>query len=362
MTKRGLLSNMFGPRPNYFAFAVRAAPELQADFSEHVVTADHAHEFDLLFTLCYFVEDPQLVATTRNADPLGTVRRKVGAVIAGEIGSLPWRRLWDSFRSSADAVVQDNLRPLRAFAATYGLGIRSISLGLQLPEAETSTLREVERDITDTRLRTGLELVKQDEEEVIELHRIESETRRRVHAVRHAQQTDEMETLALMSEQRRQLLRDLGEANSTALKNIGRNINSAVEWRDALRAGKAALSEMMGDTGGRALPPGNGGDPVRALPTPTGQAPEGRLLSLVAEIVAATGEVTPTVTRARLCGAMLHLVAQVLAGDTTARRDEYAQAARAAITRLDPPPAEEELERLRRLADPDHLERALRGL
>jgi hypothetical protein len=365
MDRGGLLKQMFSRRVDYFAYAVKAAPELRLDFSEHVVTADHAHEFDLLVDLYYCVEDPRLVATERNNDPLGSVRARVGAVLAAEIAQLPWNTLWHAFRAAADGVVHDNLRMLRSFAARYGIGIRAVELAMQLPEVETSTVRRVHRGISDVRMETELTRAQIEERETIEMEQADSARRLRLHGIAHSLNDAQAEDHALLLQHRRRLLENISSANSQALENIGNSIESGADWRDAIRAGKGALREMMAETGAQGLL-ANGGTAQLSLPGQSQQPPQqqGRLAALVGEISAATQDVIPTATRNSLCATLLHLTAEVLAdgaGDP-ARRDEYARSARSAISSLSPAPDEDTLEALRRLTDPVHLRRALSTL
>jgi hypothetical protein len=365
MDRGGLLKQMFGRRADYFAYAVKAAPELHVDFSEHVVTADHAHEFDLLVDLYYCVEDPRLVATERNHDPLGSVRARVGSVLATEIAELPWNTLWHAFRAAADGVVHDNLRMLRSFAAQYGIGIRAVELAMQLPESETSTVRRVHRGIADVRMETELTRAQMEEREAIELEQAESARRLRLHGIAHTLNDSQAEDHALLLQHRRRLLENISSANSQALENIGNSIESAADWRDAIRAGKGALQEMIGHTGAQGLL-ANGGPAQLSLPGQPQQTPQqqGRLVTLVGEISAATQDVVPTATRNALCAALLHLTAEVLADGAgePARRDEYARGARSLVASLSPAPDEDALEALRRLTDPALLRRALSTL
>jgi hypothetical protein len=360
MARGGLLQQVFGRRVDYFAYAVNAAPELHLDFSEHVVTADHAHDMDLLFGLYYCVDDPRLVAGTRNADPLGTVRKKVGAVIAAEIAELPWNAVWHSFRASADTVVHDNLRLLRSFAAQYGIGIRSVELGLQLPEEETSTVRKVHRGIADVRMETELKRAQMEEQETIDIEKADSARRVRLHGMTHDLHNAALEDQALALQHRRRLLNDMSGAGSEALRNIGKNITSATELREAIRAGRGALQEMAGGADAQVLL--GAGETGAGLSLPA--SPQGRLAGLVQELVAATRDVNPGAVRNALRAAVLHLVAEVLAdgaGDST-RRDEYAQRAHSLVSGLDPFPGDEAMEVLRRLSDPALLRRALHDL
>jgi hypothetical protein len=354
MPKEGFLRTMLGPKKQYFAYAVTAAPERHMDFSRHVVSADHAHEFDLLFDLCYYVDDPRLLASTRADDPLGTVRRKVGDVIAAQVAELPWTSVWHTFRASADTVVHDNLHLLRTDAARCGIGIRSIGLGLQLPETETETIRTVERGIADLQLRRELTRAELEDEEIVAVRRKEKDARIRVHALSTDLQTADLEEQALEALHRRGRQTSLYGAERDALGTIGKNVTNLAEFRNAFRSPRGLIGDAGAGHAPALISPGGAGTPARL-------APGGSLAGVVNDLVAATREVHPPTQRNALRSALLHLVAEVLAdgaGDE-GRRDQYAQRAHALADRLHPRPGEDELKLLMDLMDPACLRRAL---
>lgn len=356
LARRGILRSMLGPRVNYFAFAVPASPELFLDFSHHVVMSGHAHEIDLLFTLFYSVEDPRLLATNRASDPLAMVRGKIARVIGGQIAQFEWVEVWDAFRARADTVVHDNLRSLRTFASQYGIAIRAVEVGLQLPEDETQMVRKVERGKTDVKLETELTLAQLTERERIAKERKDVDYRLHQHVIGNTLAGAEVEDQALALQRQRRVQDAAADAAAQGWTNIGAGITSVDEMAEVHETTHRSMREISGggEAPGRIGHGGNGADPSRALPP-------GGLGGVVSDLVAATAGVHPSITRNALRGAVLHLVAEVVsdaAGDA-GRQEEYARIARKLVAGLNPTPGSAVLDTLHTLIDPTAVNRLL---
>lgn len=113
---------------NYFAIAVHVAPTLRLTFSKHFSLDDHGHEFDLRFDLSYHVTEPERVATTRNADPLGQLRDEIIRVIGYEIVQSSWVAIKRNFQDVEQAVHYHTAEKIRTYAVTLGFGVLSIAL------------------------------------------------------------------------------------------------------------------------------------------------------------------------------------------------------------------------------------------
>ncbi|HEX8455036.1 MAG TPA: hypothetical protein VF647_23360 [Longimicrobium sp.] len=356
MQKEGFLRRTLGPRKEYVAYAVTAAPELYADFSRHVVLSDHAHEFDLLFNLCYYVDDARLLVTTRTNDPLGSVCRKVGDVISALVCELPWNSVWHSFRASVDTVIHDNLSPLRKDAARFGIGIRSIGVDLQLPESETKTIRTVDRGITDLELTRELKLAEIENEEILARRRRQKDISVRGHAISAGLEIADLEDQEQEVSHRRGLREGRYEAEREAIRTVGGAVRNAAEYRNTFHGPRG----LTAGEGGGSHPPtllSPGKEGASSPPVPRGD----RLAAVVIDLAAATSDVHPTPTKNAIRSSLLHLVAEVLADGTSdeIRRDQYAHRARTLVSSLHPVPGDVELNVLNNLMDPTWLQNAL---
>jgi hypothetical protein len=339
----------FRPAVQYFAYAVDASPELHLSFPEHVVMADHTHRLELLFDLYYAVADAHVLAGARNKDPLRRVRERVAQAIAPEVARLPWKTVRDDFADAGEAVVARALPDLRAFAEGYGLEIHSVRLWPQLTEREHDVLDldwQADRDIAAIQAQERVDAARR----AAEHRRHEQEMKQRLEAEELARGVRTLEANASL--QQAFVAGAIG-----ALQRVASGISTADDLISALRAGQLAAAGFTGvETNGSAPDAlGAGGASGGVL-----SATSGRLGSLLAELVAATQKVRVSGQRKTLRAALLHLIAEVVDDpDDRGRPLLHAEHVRAALGRLDPCPAHDEMEALRALADPAHLRAVL---
>lgn len=369
----GLVRAVLGKIDPFFAYAVDASPERLLTFTEHVVLADHAHEFDLVFDLAYGVADPRAVAGERNKDPLSRVRRFTGEIIVREVSQLPWDEVRFSFRLAGESIVQIELARVSRFAADYGIEVLSLALEARLSQRDTELAQEIaeaerKKESAGVDAKVRIAAVHASEEVMI----VERSSGYRVsqHDLGLRLAGAELEQAAALIAGNADMQRALVSAAVDAVKRVGGAISTPEELLAGLNAVRSIVGGAGGSTGAGGVSGvgggygglGNGHTPglasgavggMRELPAST----PGPLAAVLAELVAATDSVRIRLQKQALRVAMLHLVAEVLAGD---QADAAAEAcpgrrARELIDALDPAPPSQALDALRRLADPEHL-------
>lgn len=325
----------------YFAFAVDASRHRQLSFSAPVQMAEHAHDFELQFSLWYRVSDPQVLVAARTGDPLGRVRTKVVEVVTEEMAELPWTDVWHAFRATADRMVEGTMGTLKAFAREYGLSIGSLRLRARFPDDDVA----VEGEIHRLRQRGRVEREGIDVEHEVQGHR-------RVRMLESAALADEEAVVVA----RRRHREAVAQATTETSARLIRESSSVVDMGD-VHAGLSGPAwngfaiHVHDGTSGR-LGAGNS-----ALPAPQGEA---GLPGVLADLVAQT-QFRPDAQCRRVRAALLHLVAAVVADDSlqlSPRVAEHAGQVRAEIdaaTHL--PRSQSDL--LHALADPQRLRQRL---
>jgi hypothetical protein len=341
--KRGLLDLVRQPR--YFGVAVDASPDLHLDVRDHVVLEDdEAHRVELLFDLYYSVSDPRLLAGHRNRDPLGQVGQRARQVIGRDVAQLQWAEIVYGFGVAAQEVLRHRLPELRAFAAAYGIALRTVEVGRLLPEEATAPARDTA---------TRLDQISRDER--VDLARMDAERRlgdaRNLHTLGSA----DMDAAAQDARDAARVRTAAVDARIRAIGQVAGEVTTPDEFRAVFQGG---IQPGAAPGAGPGMLPAFGGAPTAALAAGTGG-----LSALLQQVVSATQNVGGTSRRLELRSALLHLVAEVLLEDLgePALRARYADRARQLFASLERSLVPQELDALRTLSDPAELERSLRS-
>jgi hypothetical protein len=265
-----------GASPNYWAYAVSAAPSINTQFTTDVLMDDSVHTFTLTIDLTYTVSEPRLLVIRRNDDPLKLLRDKAIALLQREIVRRPWDHITDRFRVVEQDVVSIVLPSLRQFAMTCGLRVLDVGLHRRIPE---------EYNISNV---TG--------------HRIETvdaaaEIRKREDAYRRA----------------RELADAAADTLTVALKNSAAGIQNPAELLQAVTSLSAAVEQMRGVSGGL-----TGGAAQLAPPAAVAQLQltagrQSGIGAVLAEMIAKTEPMACVpAEKNELRAAMLHLVAELI--------------------------------------------------
>jgi hypothetical protein len=373
----GLLAWMLGTK-RFFAFAVEASPERHLAFPEHVVMADHVHEFDLLFDLHYHASDPSAVAANRNKDPLARIRRKAAEIVRREVSRLEWGEVWSGFQGAGERIVAVCIPELRTFAAPYGISINALYLTERMPEGATRVSRhelenqqtaaiaesDARRDVSITGSQEAVAIAQSDSAHRIEQNDLanileRAALKRAAHAATGTTRLQDEFVSAMAGAIQRvagqlttpEQFEELLGMKQTVLRALGNGASA-----DAAAIPEGTAGGLFGNGGQVALP--GGGTATAALPATTST---GRLGGLLAEVAAATQKVKNRNQRLALSSALLHLVADVLVDEsgTAAAGSEHAERAASLIDVLAPAPSSQEADALRRLADPETLHELL---
>lgn len=342
--KHGLLGRLW-PQGRFFAVAVDASPELHLDVNQHVVLEDEeAHRFDLLLDLYYSVGDPHLLASLRNRDPLGLVAERARQVIGREVRQLQWTEIVFSFAACAQEVLRHRLPELKAFAAGYGIALRTVEVGRLLPEEATRPAVEEEREMD--KIRRG---------ERVTVAGMDSARRISEAANLHTLGAAEMDAAA-------QGVRDAARIRAAAVDGRIRAIAAVSDQVSTPGEFGAVFQGGIHPGGAPGATPGTLPGPSPS-PTAALTAGAGGLSALLHQVVSATQNVSGSGRRLELRSALLHLVAEVLLEDLgePAVRARYAERARQLFASLERSLVPQELDTLRALSDPVELEKALRG-
>lgn len=342
--KRGLLERLW-PQGRFFAVAVDASPDLHLDIGQHVVLEDgEAHRFDLVLDLYYSVGDPHLVASLRSRDPLGVVAERARQVIARDVKQLQWTEIVFGFAASAQEVLRHRLPELRAFAARYGIALRSLEMGRLLPEEATQGARQTEAD---------LDRISRDER--VGMAKMESARRMSDAENLHTLGAADMDAAARDVRDTARIRAAAVDGRVHAMGVVAGEISTPDEFRAVFQG---SIHPGGAPAAAPAPPPGSGVSPGGAL-----AAGAGGLSALLQQVVSATQIVSGSVRRLELRSALLHLVAEVLLEDLgePAVRARYAERARQLFATLERGLVPHELDALRALSDPAELERSLRG-
>jgi hypothetical protein len=368
----GLVRTVLGKTDPFFAYAVDASPERLLTFTEHVVLADHAHEFDLVFDLAYGVADPRVVAGERNKDPLSRVRRFAGEVVVREVSQLPWDEVRFSFRLAGESVVQTELARINRFAADYGVEVLSLALEARLSQRDVELAQkhaEAERKKESFGIDARVRIAAVSAGEEVKIEERSSGHRVSQHDLGLRLAGADLEQAAAMVAGNAEMQRALVSAAVDAVKRVGGTISTPEELLAGLNAvrsivgggagiGAGGIPGVGGGYGGlgNGHLPGLGNGAAGGMPALPAATP-GPLSIVLAELVAATDGVRIRMQKQALRVALLHLVAEALAGDQAdaAAEARHGKRARELIDALDPAPAGEALDALRRLADPEHL-------
>ncbi|WP_420126210.1 hypothetical protein [Longimicrobium sp.] len=339
--RQGLISYLMGKPNVYFAYAVDATKGRSLIFTEHVEMAERAHGFDLQFSLWYRVSDPQLLVATRSSDPLERVRRKVAEVITEEVAELPWTDVWHAFRASSDAVVSATMTEIRNFSREYGISITSLRLRPTFsadatdPDREIHAAREKGR-VARERMRVARDL--QNERSSLSRENAERDEADRGYAAH------------------RKLQDTVVNATTETLGRLITGAGSVSELRDV----QVALGGVQGGAGLWGSGAHNGTGMLgngHAQPQGAITAGGGGLPAVLSDLVTLTQQLDTEGRRRRVRGILLHLVATVVADDSTHVSNEqadYAIRARAEIDTATHLPVDR-LEALQSLADPQLL-------
>jgi hypothetical protein len=332
-------------KPNiYFAYAVDGSKHRLLRFSAPVQMSERAHSFKLGFNLWYRASDPQLLVAARTSDPLKLVRSKIVEVISAEMSDLPWTSVWQSFRAAADVVVAGTLTTLRAFARDYGIAINSLELRAEFSESAVAA----EKEIVDIRDRTR---VNAERLRAMQALKNERSDLRRGNAVR-----EEEDRTLLAGRELQDVIRN--ETRDKVAERI-RSANSLYEVAEVQRSIGVmpalplyGLAPQAGMQAG-ASPLGLGGGHAAAALTSGADAAS----VVLGELVSLTG-FQPRSQARRVRGAVLHVVAGVLAEDDTGHDSPelaaWAARARLAIQGVSSL-AQSQADALQALADPAQL-------
>lgn len=344
--KRGLLDRLWA-QGRFFAVAVDASPDLHLDATQHVVLEDQeAHRFDLLLELYYSVGDPRLLAGLRNRDPLGLIADRARQVVGRDVRQLKWTEIVFAFATSSQEIVRHRFPELRAFAASYGIALRSVEMGRLLPEAATRGPSEEE----ESHFQIG-------REERVRLAKMESTRRLEDAGNFHVLGSAEVDEAARDVRNNARIRAAAVDARIAAIGVVGGQVITPDEFRRVFSGGiDPAGREGQGGGARPAVLSGPGG--ATALPPATGG-----LAAVLHQVVAATHNVGGSGKRLELRAALLHLAAEVLLeelGDPAVRA-RHADRARQLLASLDGSVMPDELDLLHTLADPVALGKALRN-
>ncbi|HEX6751038.1 MAG TPA: hypothetical protein VF092_27360 [Longimicrobium sp.] len=337
----GWLRALLGRSDRYFAFAVDASKARPLRFTEHVEMAERAHDFDLHFTLWYRVSDAQLLVAARDIDPLLRVQTKVAEVVTEEIAQLPWAEVWHSFRTASEFVVSGTLPELKTFARDYGITLTSLRLREQLPREATAVERKIHETrekgrYVDARRTVGRELKNRESD------------RRRENAARDGEDRADEARRERQDTVTRTTTETIGKLIATAT-----SMEELAEIHASLGTGEEHTSPLLSRhrNGSCVLGPGNR-ESLAALPAGSSGLP-----GVLSDLVTLTDQLGLRSQRCRIQGALLHVVASVLAedaGQVTARQADHAREAQQALAEA-PQMAPGRFEALQDLADPQQL-------
>ncbi|HSU17499.1 hypothetical protein [Longimicrobium sp.] len=342
--KRGLLERLW-PQGRFFAIAVDASPDLHLDVNQHVVLEDEeAHRFDLLLDLYYSVSDPHLLASLRNRDPLGLVSERARQVIGRDVRQLQWTEIVFGFAVSAQEVLRHRLPELRAFAAAYGIVLRTVEVGRLLPEEATRPAAEEERELD--KIRRG---------ERVTVAGMDSARRIGDAANLHTLGSADMDTAAQDVRDTARIRAAAVDGRIRAIGAVAGEVSTPDEFRAVFQGGIHPVGTPGATPGMLSVPDTS----TNAALTPG----TGGLSALLQQVVWATQNVSGSGRRLELRSALLHLVAEVLLEDLAepAMRTRYADRAHQLFASLERSLVPHELDALRTLCDPAELERSLRG-
>lgn len=340
---------MFRPQVHYFAIAVNAAPELHLRFREHVVLDDEAgHSFDLLLDLAYAASDPRVLAGHRNHDPLRRVRERAGQLLARDVSQLDWTGVLYGFTSTAQSLADQRLPELRAFAAGYGIALHGVELGKLLPEEAVAPAR-----------RTAEELAQIGRDERVAIAREEAQRRVRDTANLQLLGGAELDAAAQDVRDAARLRAAEVDGHVHAIGTVAGSIRTPDEYR-AVFPGRRHDGGDPGTmpTAHRGLGTGTSGNGGNLL-----SAPRGGLGELLHQVVLATQGIRQTAKRQELRAALLHLLAEVQLEDLGDPSTLARHADRAGNLLATPAPGllPDDVDILRALANPDHLQSFLAG-
>lgn len=345
--KRRLLERLWPQHP-FFAVAVDASPELHLDVSQRLVLEDEeAHRFDLLLDLSYSVGDPYLLASLRNRDPLGMMAERARRVVGRDLRQLQWTEVVFAFAAAAQEIVRQRMPELRAFAASYGIALRSLEVARLLPEDATADARETEKD---------LGRISRDER--ISMARMEA-TRRLEDAENfHTLGAAELDTSAQEVRDAERIRAAVVDARIGVTGTLASKVTTPSELGQVFRGGLGpGAAEGRAFAAAPSAFPGGGNGFAAALPPAAGGLP-----ALLSQVASATQHVRGSGKRLELRAALLHLIAEVLLEDLgdPAVCARHANRARQLLASLDRSLAPTELDALHSLADPVALGKALR--
>jgi hypothetical protein len=328
----------------YFAYAVDASRHRQLSFSAPVQMAEHAHDFELQFSLWYRVSDPHVLVAARTGDPLGVLRTKVVEVVTEEMAELPWADVWHAFRTAADRVVEGSIGTLKAFAREHGLSIGSLRLRARFPEDDVA----VEGEIRRLRQRGRVE------REGIDLE-YEVQDHRRIRKIKSAALAEED---AIVTARRRHW-DEVAAATTEKSVRLIRESGSVAEMGDV----HAALAGPSWNGFGVHVHDGAGGNGRIGAGTPDhAMLPPGEagLPGVLSDLVAHT-QFRPDAQSRRVRAALLHLVAAVVADDSLQLSADVAERARLARAAVDAAAhlPRSQADALQDLADPERLRQRL---
>jgi hypothetical protein len=277
--KKSLLQKIgIGTPPNYWAYAVSAAPSITTQFTTDITMDDSVNKFTLSIDLTYSVNEPKLLVTRRNDDPLKLLRDRAVALIHRAIVGHSWDDIVEHFRRVEQDVVDDILKSLRQFGATCGLRVLDVGLSPRFP-AESNV-----RNITAK----GLEIL--DGEATIQRRR---DAYRRV--------------------------TEVADATAAAVTQMLKSGTSGIQNPTELLQGITSLTAAVGQMRGVTSMSGDGGPAALPGPSAVPLLTAGRQSGLGPVLVELMSQTEPmrcgAAEKNALRAALLHLVAELLTAD-----------------------------------------------
>jgi hypothetical protein len=400
--RRGLIDFLRGKPSVYFAFAVDASRHRLLSFSADVAMAEHAHSFELHFSLWYRVSDAQLLVCTRAGDPLKLLRAKVIEELTVEMAELSWADVWHSFRVVSDRVVAATLPAIKSIARDYGIAINSLRLKATFPEKAIAAEREIEELRQQGRVdREKSEIVREQRNHELMTRQEDAGLEEKDRALtalekqqdRAAEVTTEGYVKRLEAREQGRLDREQAEIarerrtrgwgtrqEDAALEEADRALTAARKQHDRLNdatleaqvrfIGEASSADELVDNFSAlegASPPvygtlahnGNGAHAIRPGPSVSPLPPDGTGLSAVLADLLTHTDFRPDLQCRRVRGLLLHVVAAAVADDSlSAELVDHARRARVEIDAATNVPTRR-AEALLALADPQQLRQRL---
>ena len=290
--------------PSFVAYAVNMDENLVLDFPRRIQPDGNSKTkpFDLEFKVRYQVSSSEtlvrrLLATT-DKDPLTRLQDAIHESVSDILGVISWDMIWERFDEVRRDIVPEALEKVEGISAHLGLTVKHLNLSrrpLQDVIDLQKTLEEIEgKTIIETKKNEGQTIIETKKNEG-EISLIEQRSR-----------------LARAAAGLRVLDDGVGAFNE-ALKNVGIDIHTIDDLIEALE--KLGLRNPMGlDSKFPAIAPPARGPITDYLPDWAG-----RLKDLLTSTVDCVNQIDCAIDqRKALVVAILHIAAELIAGDGTA--------------------------------------------